>query len=294
MHLHTIHASTRSTFRSRTAGAFAATAGSLALLAGVLTPGVAQAAVAPAAVAPAAVPAASGWVRLAHLSPNTKSVDVRLTALSGGNTLYELDNVRYGQVSPYHAMPDGIYTVSMVPAGSAPTTKPMISTSVQIDTGKSATVAAYGTNKKLTVSVFTDDLTAPTAGQARVRLIQASTIVKTVDVTTSTGVPIAANAKAGTATGYAQVPAGKWTLALTSAKMQNTAQIDLANGSVTTLLVLDTASGGLTIDPILDSAAVGQMPVGGVQTGGGFLATHPGYLATLGVPAPRFSRLIAR
>ena len=52
--------------------------------------------------------------------------------------------------------------------------------------------------------------------------------------------------------------------------------MDVAAGSVTTLFVLDTADGGLTILPILDSAAAAVVPVGGVQTGGGWLAGDHG------------------
>ncbi|MET4783657.1 DUF4397 domain-containing protein [Glaciihabitans sp. UYNi722] len=235
---------------------------------------IAVASPATAAPTPTAAGTTDGWIRIAHLSPDTKAVDVRLTALSGGAALYELDNVAYGAVSPYKNMADGVYTISMVPAGSKVTAKPMISSSVKIEQGRTVTVAAYGANKNLTVKVFTDDLTSPAPGQARIRLIQASTVAKSVDVTTTTGVQIADNAKGGTATGYAEVAAGPWTLALKASKIKNSAAVNLANGSVTTLLVLDNASGGLTVKPVLDSAAVGSAPVGGVQTGGGYLAMH--------------------
>ncbi|MBK4347016.1 DUF4397 domain-containing protein [Lacisediminihabitans changchengi] len=227
-------------------------------------------------------PAGEGWIRLAHLSPDTKGIDVRISALKGGTTLYELDNVKYGAVSPYTPMPDGTYTVSMVPTGSPASTKPMLSSAVTIADGHASTVAAYGPNKKIAVSVYDDDLTAPSNGGARIRLIQASTLAQTVSVRTSTGVAVASKAKRGTATGYAEVGAGPWTLDLSaksagSAKktLTDSAQVALAQGSVTTLFVLDTADGGLTIEPVLDSASVGQDPVGGVQTGGGYLATHP-------------------
>jgi len=237
------------------------------------------------AAAPAsAAPIDEGWIRLAHLSPDTKGVDVRVSALKGGTTLYRLDNVTYGAVSPYSALPGGTYTVSMVPTGSPTSTKPMLSASVTVTAGHSSTVAAYGPNKKIAVTIYDDDLTVPTNGTARIRLIQASTIAPTVSVKTSTGVPVASKAKRGTATGYAEVGAGPWTLDLTSTRTvrstgaavttRGSAQVSLRQGSVTTLFVLDTADGGLTIQSVLDSASVGQDPVGGVQTGGGYLAAH--------------------
>lgn len=242
------------------------------------SPAPAPAAPAPAAAAPAA-PAGEGWLRLAHLSPDTMGVDVRITARTGGVALSKLNDLTYGGVSPYEPVPDGTYIVSMVPSGSKASARPMVSTSVKVENGKTSTVAVYGPNKSIAVKVFNDDLTAPTDGKARIRLIQASTRSSSVNVKTSTGVVVAAQAKRGTATGYAEVAAGAWTLDLTAASKRGSTSISLAQGSVTTLFVLDTASGGLTVQPVLDSASVGQDPVGGVQTGGGYLASHP--LATV-------------
>lgn len=225
------------------------------------------------AVAPAAVSEQSGWLRLGHLSPDTKSVDVRVSAVSGGSTLFELNGVGYGDVSSYQELPAGSYTVSMVPAGASGSSVPVISQTVTIDAGTATTVAAYGPTKDLQVRAFADDLAEPAAGSARIRLIQASTLTPEVDVTTAQGDAIARAAKAGSATGYAEIPAGDWTLDLTGEDVSDTADVSVAPGSVTTLFVLDTASGGLTILPILDSASVGDVPDGGVDTGGGFFAT---------------------
>ena len=238
----------------------------------------------PALAAPAAAPAAtgpSGWLRIAHLSPDTKSVDVRVTALMGGASVYELDSVKYGAVSSYKAMPTGVYTIAMVPAGSKSTANPMLSASVSVVDGKASTVAAYGPNKDLKLKAFSDDLSTPAAGQARIRLIQASVKTPSIDVKTATGISIAKNAKSGTATGYAEVAAGPWALTLTGKNVESIDPVTLANGSVTTLLVLDTTGGGLTVRPIVDSAAVGAVPVGGVQTGGGFLASAEPSVGTL-------------
>lgn len=216
----------------------------------------------------------SGWLRLGHLSPDTKSVDVRVSAVSGGSTLFELKGVGYGDVSTYSELPSGSYTVSMVPAGASMATAPVISSTVQIADDTATTVAAYGPSSELQVKAFADDLTQPAAGNARIRLVQASTVTSSVDVSTSTGSPIARDARAGSATTYAEIPAGDWTLELTGGSIEDSAQVSVAPGSVSTLFVLDTADGGLTILPIVDSASVGSVPEGGVATGGGWLAQH--------------------
>jgi len=215
-----------------------------------------------------AVGTGTGWLRLGHLSPDTKAVDVEVTA-PDGTTVLELDGVRYGDVSPYSAIQPGTYTVSMVPAGSSATTAPVISADIEVPATSAMTVVAYGPSTDLEVKAVSDDLAAPSDGNGRIRLFQASTITDSVDVETSTGMPIAKDAASGTVTDYAEVPAGSWTLELTGGAATASTAVDVAAGSVSTLFVLDTADGGLTILPIVDSADVGRSPDGGVQTGGG-------------------------
>ncbi|GAA1964817.1 DUF4397 domain-containing protein [Microbacterium deminutum] len=216
----------------------------------------------------------TGWLRLGHFSPDTKAVDVRVSALRGGTIVFELSDVGYGDVSGYTPLTQGEYAISMVAAGSNDWTHLAISDTVTVGAASATTVAAYGPNANLQLQAFSDDLTAPSAGNARIRLIQASTITPTVDVKTTTGVVIASDAPAGSATPYAEVPAGTWTLQLTGTGVQDSVDVNLSAGSITTLFVLDKADGGLTILPIVDSAAAAVVPIGGVQTGGGWLARH--------------------
>ena len=103
--------------------------------------------------------------------------------------------------------------------------------------------------------------------------MQASTVAESVDIETSTGVAIAADAQQGAATGYATVPAGPWTLEL-SGDAEGTSEITLAGGTVNTLLVLDTPDGGVTVTAVVDAAAPETTPQDGVDTGGGWAATH--------------------
>ena len=215
-----------------------------------------------------AADAGTGWVRLGHLSPDTKRVDVEVTA-SNGSTVLELNGVGYGDVSPYSAIQPGTYTVSMVPAGSSASTAPVISADIEVPARSATTVVAYGPSADLEVKAVDDDLAAPTAGNGRIRLFQASTITSSVDVRTSTGLPIAQDAAAGSVTDYAEVPAGSWTLELAGGDVTASAGVEVAPGTVSTLFVLDTADRGLTILPIVDSADVGRALAGGVQTGGG-------------------------
>lgn len=230
-----------------------------------------------AAPAASAAPAAQsrGWVRVAHLSPDTKAVDVRLAALGGGEVLYTLERVGYGAVSDYMAVPAGTYVVSMVPTGAAASSPPVISGSVTVAEDAPVTVAAYGRNSDLRTAVFSDDLTQPDRGSARIRVVQASVRAGSVDVATTTGLQVAEGARTGTATGYATVPAGPWTLDV-SGDGSGSATVELGSGTVNTLLVLDDAAGGQTLKAVLDASGAGTTPAQGtgIDTGAGWGATQ--------------------
>jgi hypothetical protein len=214
-----------------------------------------------------------GWLRVGHLSPDTKAVDVELSSLSGGKTIFELDDVTYGQVSPYKELPTGTYVLSMR-ASDAPDSTPVISTDVTVQGGDASTVVAYGKSTSLKTAAYTDDLQQPGDGKAKLRLVQAATTAKTVDVSTSEGTAIASNAKYGTATKYATVDAGTWNLDLSGGGQVGSADVDLAGNTVSTLFVLDDSKGDLTVVPVTDAAATAQTPAGGVQTGGGGTAAE--------------------
>jgi len=96
-----------------------------------------------------------GWLRLGHLSPSTKAVDVAVTAPSGA-TVLELNAVSYGDVSPYSELQPGTYTVSMVPAGASAATAPVISADIQVPAKSAMTVVAYGPSSDLEVKAVTD------------------------------------------------------------------------------------------------------------------------------------------
>lgn len=222
------------------------------------------------AVTASAATGGTGWLRVAHLSPDTAHVDVSVVALSGSAPKVKLKDVAYGSVSRYLSLPPGTYAIAMTPAGGG--TTPVVQKSVQVRSGTASTIAVTGRNSALTTHVFHDDLSTPSTGTARVRLVQAATTVHNVSVTTSTGRVIARSAALGTSTPYTTVPARTWALRLTGDGSTTTSNVALKNGAVVTLFVLDTASKGITVKPVIDSASVGAVPKGFLATGGGFLA----------------------
>lgn len=231
----------------------------------------------PAVPASAATP--TGWVRVAHLSPDTKQVDVTLSSLSGDTVLYKLSSVGYGAVSPYIHLPVGTYAIAMVPAGAPAGTTPVVKASVTVTQGKAETVAALGLNKDLQTRVYGDVLGTVPSGMARVRVLQASTKHPTVTVKAGS-TTVASSAAFGSISGYENVQAGSVPVTLTAGSTTTTTSVPLPAGSVHTLFVLDTSSGGLAVSAILDSWASAVTPTGSIDTGAGGLA-GPAGLATL-------------
>src|SRR6266446_3901627 len=96
----------------------------------------------PAAAASASYAATgTGWIRLAHLSPNTPAVDVYLYSFGNNNAQIVLHHVAYGTVSPYEAVTPGDYSVAMRSAGASASSSPVLSTSVTVKADHAYTVA---------------------------------------------------------------------------------------------------------------------------------------------------------
>src|SRR6516164_11340241 len=159
-------------FRSTAARALAPALMSVLGL-GAMASGVAIASVPAASAATAHHHTNSGWIRLAHLSPNTPPVDVYLYSFGNSHAMIVLHHVAYGTVSPYEKVAAGQYTVAMRGAGAAPSSAPVLSTSVHIAPGAAYTVAGMGPAKGLRLQILQDELTTP-PGKSRVRVIQAS------------------------------------------------------------------------------------------------------------------------
>ncbi len=224
----------------------------------------------------AAAPAAAaedgtGWIRVAHLSPDTKQVDVRLAPLDGAGGVVRIDDVAYGAVSKYRSLTPGTYAVAMRPAGSPESAPPVVQASVTVKAGGAKTVAVFGRNSGLTTKVIQDSLTLPPSGRARVRVVQAATGDDTVSVTAAASTKLVDAAAVGTVSKYTDVPSGPWRLSVARGSDTDTSTVDLTAGQVASLFVLDDASGGTVVKRVIDSASVGGVPKGFLATGGGYL-----------------------
>jgi hypothetical protein len=214
-----------------------------------------------------------GWVRLCHLSPNTPAVDVYLYSFGNPDAQLVLRHVAYGTVSPFEQLAAGEYTVAMRLAGAAASSKPVLSTTVDVASGHAYTVAGLGPASGLRLEVISDPLTTA-SGKGLVQVIQASLKqdVVSVDVGSRT---LVSGLKFGDYTGFHAVSPGTLTVRASGSSETATATISLAAGTIHTLVVLD-AAGGLAIDNLLDAAGSKVAPTGPAQTGFGGTAARPG------------------
>jgi hypothetical protein len=245
----------------------------------------------PAAATASAASATSGtgWIRLAHLSPNTPPVDVYLYSFGNSNAQIVLHHVSYGTVSPYEAVSAGDYSVAMRASGASPSSQPVLSTSVTVKADHAYTVAGMGPESGLRLVVLDDQLTTP-SGKSLVRVIQASLKQQVIKFHCSCGGDIAPKASFGSVSAYAPIPPGTWTMtAIVGGTTKASLPVPLGAGTVHTMVVLD-GTNGLEIVNLTDAAGAGQPPLGGVTTGFGGTAGHgPGspvpWLALIGIGA---------
>jgi hypothetical protein len=224
-------------------------------------------------VPPASASAGFGWLRLAHLSPNTPAVDVYLYSVGQPTALVVLRHVAYGDESPYERVASGDYTVAMRAAGATPTSKPVLSTLVDVAAGHAYTVAGMGPLKALRLQVLSDQLSTP-PGKALVRIIQASLQDKHVTVKVG-GKTVASGLQFGTATSYLTLAPGTQTARVTDGAAAAESSVTFAADTIHTLVVLDDP-GHLTIQVLEDAAGSAAVPVGAAGTGFGGTAARPG------------------
>jgi Domain of unknown function (DUF4397) len=258
---------------------------------GTLASGVALASVPAASAAMAHHHSNTGWIRLAHLSPNTPPVDVYLYSFGNSHAMIVLHHVSYGTVSPYERVAAGEYTVAMRGAGASPSSQPVLSTSVQIAAGGAYTVAGMGPAKGLRLQVLNDRLTTP-RGRSLVRVIQASLRYQKITVMANHRT-LAKSLDFAHVTNYVSTPPGSFDVHFAGMGAKGSANISLTAGTIHTLVVLDSANKGLEIANLEDSAGSAVLPQGGANTGLGGTAPRPAPSPVLWVSLVAAGALIA-
>jgi hypothetical protein len=215
----------------------------------------------------------TGYLRLAHLSPNTPAVDVYLYSFGDPSAMVVLHHVAYGDVSPYESVASGEYTVAMRAAGAKAASKPVLSTTIDVVNGDAYTVAGVGPFSGLRLQVLSDRLSTP-PDKALVRVIQASMHQDSVTVKAGTKT-LGRDLSFTKVTAYKSVSPGTMTVSATGTSEHGSGQFTLAPDTIYTFVVLDD-SGQLKITGLVDSAGSKAMPQGAAATGFGGTAARPG------------------
>jgi hypothetical protein len=225
--------------------------------------------------AASAAPASTGlgYLRLAHLSPNTPAVDVYLYSFGDPSAMVVLHHVAYGQVSPYESVASGEYTVAMRAAGAMSSSKPVLSTTVNVVSGHAYTVAGMGPEAGLRLQVIGDSL-AMARNHALVRVIQASMHQTSVTVTVGS-TALGSDLNFTKVTSYKAVKPGTVTVTANGESEHGSGTFTFAADTIYTVVVLDD-SGHLELTSLVDSSGSKVMPEGGAQTGFGGTAARPG------------------
>ena len=165
-----------------------------------------------------AAPAATARLAVAHLAPFAPVAQTAVTVTLNNTPV--LTNVLYGQSTAYLTVSDGNNSVAIY-AGSSST--PAISRTINLISGTDYSAIAIGdvTNRPLTLTLLTDDNTAPASGFAKLRLGHlapfANTITGTLaDVRLQDGTPLITNVTFSQVASYLTLAAGTYDLKITA------------------------------------------------------------------------------
>jgi hypothetical protein len=186
----------------------------------------------------AAAQSSTAKVRVVHASPDAPAVDVWV------NGQKALTNVPFFTASNYLDLPGGSYDIQVVPTGQ---TEPKVidAKGVMIEGGKAYTIAATGKLAEIKATILADNLSAPAAGKAHVRVIHFSPDAPAVDVKVAGGPTLIPNLAFPKDSGYLPVDAGSYDLQVTPAGAD--------------AVVLDLKGTRLEAGKIYDVFAVGEL-----------------------------------
>jgi hypothetical protein len=206
-----------------------------------------------------------GWARFGHYAPTKGPVDLYVDGAKAVN------NVAFRQITPYVALPPGPHLFELRDAG-APASATPISVPASISAGVANTVAGVSTHDGITAEIYTDDLTAAAAGQARVRVVDTVPDVNSATISVRGGSTLFSSVSFPTASSYTALAAGTYTLDVSSAG-SSTPLFTLQGwqaqaGSLYSLVVVRGPS-SMELLPVADAVGAQNAPLKGPRTGMG-------------------------
>lgn len=165
-------------------------------------------------------------------------------------------NVIYGAASGYTSVSSGSPTLQVEDSG---TTNVLVNQSLSLGSGSDSTVLATGSG----VVVLTDNNSAPSSGNIKIRVINASPTLGTADVYIvpsgtgpTPGNPTFAGLAYQAASGYDSVAAGSYEVIFTQPGQAfaviNSNPLSFSSGQIRTVVGLDGQNGGFTTAVLSD------------------------------------------
>ncbi|HEX6288747.1 MAG TPA: DUF4397 domain-containing protein [Herpetosiphonaceae bacterium] len=187
---------------------------------------------------PAAAQSNNARVRVIHASPDAPAVDVFVDGQAA------LTSVAFKAISDYLDVPAGAHKIAVAPAGQGEGAA-VITANPTLEAGKAYTVAAVGALANIKGQVYNDNLAAPAAGKAHVRVIHASPDAPAVAVKVASGPTLIESLAFPNASDYLPVDAASYNLQVTPAGAND--------------VVLDLSNTDLKAGTIYDVVALGQL-----------------------------------
>jgi LPXTG-motif cell wall-anchored protein len=210
---------------------------------------------------PASAQGNNAMVRVVHASPDAPAVDVFVDGQA------VLTNVAFPAVSDYLALPAGAHELAVAPAGQGEAAA-VITANPTLEAGKAYTVAAVGLLASIKGQIYNDNLAAPAAGKAHVRVIHASPDAPAVDVKVQDGPTLIQGLAFPNASDYLPVDAASYNLQVTPAGASDVV-IDLPNTQLNAGTIYDV----LAVGQVANIQA--QVATYTPQAGGGMQNTLP-------------------
>lgn len=228
--------------------------------------------------APPAEAATGTYVRLAQLTDVMPDTELVISSVADPRRSVTIAGTGYGSVSAYRRVEAGDYVVAVRSKG---TDKPaLVSTTLNAMVGESYTLGAVGDKEPSGLKIFTDDLTPPAAGRAKMRVIDAAPPAPVLDVRGPGDAPFALGLAHGTASGYREVMAGTVLLAA-GPPGAPAADLPITVGANQVVSVVLVSRGGAIDSRVqVDAAGPTTVPPGPVDAGyGGTAGERPGAAA---------------
>jgi len=163
-------------------------------------------------------------VRVIHASPDAPAVDVLV------NNVVVIEDLSFGNVTPYTSLAGGTYSVKVRPANSSG--PDVISTQLQVKGSRDYTVAAVNKVAEIQAEVFQDNNRLNRDNKAKLRVVHLSPGAGAVDIALKNGAVLVQNLSYRNESDYLRLAPGTYSLEVRVAGT-NQVVLDIPNVSVT-------------------------------------------------------------